>query len=237
MNSNFQVQMERLSFISGSSANEEEDEDDLDDEDLEEDPMAVLLPPPPLPPKPSILMNQLPRHGIGGLVGGNHGGPGGPLSYPATVHREATPVTPIINATPSSYGPGVGGPAGGHRTMYHYSEDPSEVGTVRRKQKRDRNRTTASGLPVSSVVDKSEHVQPPSGHKVQQPISASQQPPILNSRSTSKSRSKSRSPGRPIEGSVSASASAGGSSARSSRPCSLHASRGNSPDNISGTAQ
>ena len=225
--------MERLSFISGSSANEEEDEDDLDDEDLEEDPMAVLLPPPPLPPKPSILMNQLPRHGIGGLVGGSHG-PGGPLSYPATVHREATPVTPIINATPSPYGPGVGGPAG-HRTMYHYSEDPSEVGTVRRKQKRDRNRTTASGLPVSSVVDKSEHVQPPSGHKVQQPISASQQPPILNSRSTSKSRSKSRSPGRPIEGSVSASASAGGSSTRSSRPCSLHASRGNSPDNISGT--
>ena len=195
--------------------------------------MAVLLPPPPLPPKPSILMNQLPRHGIGGLVGGSHG-PGGPPGYPAAVvQREATP---IIHASP--YGPGMGGaPMGGppgHRTMYHYSEDPSEVGTVRRKQKRDRNRTTASGLPVSSVVDKSEHVQPPSGHKVQQPVSASQQPPILNSRSTSKSRSKSRSPGRPIEGSVSASASAGGSSTRSSRPCSLHASRGNSPDNISG---
>ena len=51
--------------------------------------------------------------------------------------------------------------------------------------------------------------------------------------STSKSRSKSRSPGRSIEGS-SASAGGPGSSGRSSRPCSLHASREHSPDNISG---
>lgn len=55
-----QVQMERLSFISGSSANEEDDLEE--DEDEEEDPMAVLLPPPPpLPPKPPVLLNQQPR--------------------------------------------------------------------------------------------------------------------------------------------------------------------------------
>lgn len=58
-----QVQMERLSFISGSSANEEDDlEEDEDEEEEEEDPMAVLLPPPPpLPPKPPVLLNQQPR--------------------------------------------------------------------------------------------------------------------------------------------------------------------------------
>ena len=31
----------------------------------------------------------------------------------------------------------------GHRTVYHY-EDNAEVGTVRRKAKRDRNRTTST---------------------------------------------------------------------------------------------
>ena len=64
------------------------------------------------------------------------------------------------------------------------------------------------------------------------------QPPMISEvvkhrTSTSKSRSKSRSPGRSIEGS-SASAGGPGSSGRGSRPCSLHASREHSPDNISG---
>ena len=211
--------MERLSFISGSSANEDEEEDE-EDEDLEEDPMAILLPPPPLPPKPPILMNQLPRGVPGGTVSG-----GGPLSHHADLkQREATP---IIHAT-SPYTSG--GP--GNRTMYHYED--SEVGTVRRKAKRERNRTTSSALPASGL-DKSKQEQ--ISQQQVQPSSASSQPPIISEvvkghrSSTSKSRSKSRSPGRTIEGpSGSASASAG--SARSSR--SLHASRGNSPDNISG---
>ena len=87
--------MERLSFISGSSANEDEDEDDEEEasEDLEEDPMAVLLPPPPLPPKPPILMNQLPR---GSFVPGA----GPPISNAMDLkQREATP---MIHATAHS---------------------------------------------------------------------------------------------------------------------------------------
>ena len=96
--------MERLSFISGSSANE--DEDDEDDEDEEEDPMAVLLPPPPLPPKPSILLSQQPR-----------------LTR-AEAKREASPMIYM-----TSYRP-------------HYEE--IDLSTVRRKAKRERNRTTSA---------------------------------------------------------------------------------------------
>ena len=160
--------MERLSFISGSSANEE-DEEDEDEDDLE-DPMAALLPPPPLPPKPAVLLNQQPR--TTSLRDPN-----------AEVKRELTPMV---------------------YTKHHFwmpeASDLEQIGTVRRKAKRDRNRTNAEEAAAA----------------------ATEKGCRSSSTSTlSKSRSKSRSPGRSIE------------AARGSRPCSLHASRGNSPDNIS----
>jgi hypothetical protein len=122
--------MERLSFISGSSANEDEDGSE-DDEDEEEDPMAVLLPPPPLPPKPSILLNQqVNRFALGSQ---------------ATV---AEPSSLIPSAAFMS-----------QCRPLHYED--SDVGTVRRKAKRDRNRTAVletsnkdlTPLPPAMITD------------------------------------------------------------------------------------
>ena len=185
--------MERLSFISGSSANEE-DEEDLDDED-DEDPMAAFLPPPPLPPKPAVLLNQQPRNSGGGGILNN------PLVVATSeVKRELTPM--VYNK---------------HHFWMPEASDLEQIGTVRRKAKRDRNRTEAvvskeaSSISASAMVEKSSSRGSSSASTL------------------SKSRSKSRSPGRSIESNR---------SSASSRPlpCSRHAassSRGNSPDNIS----
>ena len=185
--------MERLSFISGSSANEE-DEEDLDDED-DEDPMAAFLPPPPLPPKPAVLLNQQPRN--------SGGGGGGILNNPlavatSEVKRELTPM--VYNK---------------HHFWMPEASDLEQIGTVRRKAKRDRNRTEAvvskeaTSISASAMVEKSSSRGSSSASTL------------------SKSRSKSRSPGRSIESNR--------SSASRPLPCSHHASssRGNSPDNIS----
>ena len=96
-----------------------------------------------------------------------------------------------------------------------------------------RNYHATSLFSGSVVMEKSKQEQ------LNQSGQLASQPPMISEvvkhrTSTSKSRSKSRSPGRSIEGS-SASAGGPGSSGRGSRPCSLHASREHSPDNISGT--
>lgn len=191
----FQVQMERLSFISGSSANEE-DEEDLDDED-DEDPMAAFLPPPPLPPKPAVLLNQQPRNsGGGGSILHN------PLTSSEAKNRE---LTPMVYSK--------------HHFWMPEASDLEQIGTVRRKAKRERNRTEAvvSKEAASSISTSAAMV-----------AEKSSRGSSLAS-TLSKSRSKSRSPGRSIESNR---------SSASSRPlpCSHHgasSSRGNSPDNIS----
>ena len=181
--------MERLSFISGSSANEDEDEEE-EDEDEECDPMAVLLPPPPLPPKPPVLLNQQPR-----------------CLYPDQIKRESTPIA--LHSPYISHG-------SSRHVMQHGDEftlgSNSDLGTVRRKAKRDRNRTATTPEAMK------EPLLPPL------PVMMSEVSKSRSSTSTSKSRSKSRSPGRSIEGNRTGSSRAS---------CSLHASRGNSPDNIS----
>ena len=188
----FQVQMERLSFISGSSANEEDDEEEEEDlDDDEEDPMAALLPPPPLPPKPAVLLNQQPRNS-------------GILQNPGSSQVASVPPEHKRELTPMVYSK--------HHFWMPETSDLEQIGTVRRKAKRDRNRTDIVSNPAAasevsaSVVSSSAIVEKSRG----------------SSTSTlSKSRSKSRSPGRSIEAN------------RRPGPCSLHASRGNSPDNIS----
>ena len=133
--------------------------------------MAALLPPPPLPPKPAVLLNQQPRTTS--------------LRDPhAEVKRE---LTPMVYSK--------------HHFWMPEASDLEQIGTVRRKGKRDRNRTNAEE--AAAATEKGCRGGSSSASTL------------------SKSRSKSRSPGRSIE------------PTRGSRPCSLHASRGNSPDNIS----
>ena len=81
------------------------------EEDDEDDPMAALLPPPPLPPKPALLLNQGQRL----------------MMTTEASRRDATPMVP------SSAMPFVMSKA--------YDPEAEQLSTIRRRNKRDRNRT------------------------------------------------------------------------------------------------
>ena len=78
--------------------------------------MAALLPPPPLPPKPALLLNQQGQRIMMAAVEGSR--------------REATPMMhPSTAAMPFGVG-----------KHFHYADD-DQLSTIRRRSKRDRNRT------------------------------------------------------------------------------------------------
>ncbi len=218
-----QVQMERLSFISGSSANEDEGEEDGESEEdddgeahpgVDHDTLAGIgmLPPPPLPPKPAILLNQQLREATP-MIHGTSPHHYGDVPLPPH-HRTAAPPAPLwqpqhVQAEDSD---------GGQRN----------VNTVRRRAKRERNRTTGAIVVTASPKTESSSV------------TAGIEAAAIKART--KARSKSRSPGRSIDNSqlMHANSSANNKTvAVSSRGCAVHSvgggkNRGQSPDdNIS----
>ena len=228
--------MERLSFISGSSANEEEEEEDEEDD---EDPLAGLLPPPPLPPKPAILLNQQPRLVEAAQAQPREATPmihGPSPHYPAAAAIAAVPDVKQHAVAHSSFLHGQQ-----HRQIWtrephqlqaNAGEDSDgehdgqfeaavNVNTVRRRAKRERNRTTGAIVVTTSPKTETTAVIEDAAIKAR-----------------TKARSKSRSPGRSIDdqqqtsrhpagGGIIVGAPRGGG-----RGCAVHA-RGQSPDNIS----
>jgi hypothetical protein len=130
-----QLHMERMSFMSGSSANEEEEEEMFDDKDL-----SMALPPPPPPPAKSLHLGQ---------------------PYRCRGNRELTPtvhdLSPNSNVVYESYRP-MSSSAGMLNRQWMSAEDSdggdvTSAGTVRRKAKRERNKTATGVMTVTSNKD------------------------------------------------------------------------------------
>ena len=77
--------------------------------------MVVLLPPPPLPPKPALLLNQQSQR---------------PYMASEVARREATP---MIHASAIPFGSG--------KHWQYFDPESEQLSTIRRRSKRDRNRT------------------------------------------------------------------------------------------------
>ena len=133
-----QLHMERMSFMSGSSANEEEEEEMYDEKD------CMGLPPPPPPPNklPSLHLAQ---------------------PYQCRGNRELTPnvhdLSPNSNVY-ESYRPvsSSGGSCGMLNRQWVSAEDSdgadvTSAGTVRRKAKRERNKTTTGVMTTKESSD------------------------------------------------------------------------------------
>ena len=88
--------------------------------------MAALLPPPPLPPKPALLLNQQGQRIMMAAVEGSR--------------REATPMIHASAMPPFGVG-----------KHFHYADD-DQLSTIRRRSKRDRNRTL--GAPGKIIWEK-----------------------------------------------------------------------------------
>ena len=127
-----QLHMERMSFMSGSSANEEDEDEMFDDKDNS---LAATLPPPPPPPLKSSLHLSQP--------------------YRCRSNRDIRDLSASPNVVFESYRPaGVNTPS--HRQWLSAEDsdgvDVTSGGTVRRKAKRERNKTT-TGVITATAKD------------------------------------------------------------------------------------
>ena len=94
--------------------------------------MVVLLPPPPLPPKPALLLNQQSQR---------------PYMASEIARREATP---MIHASAIPFGSG--------KHWQYFDPESEQLSTIRRRSKRDRNRTLgAPGKRIKVINFKKSH--------------------------------------------------------------------------------
>ena len=152
-----QLHLERMSFMSGSSANEEDDEEEMfDDKDHS---FAAALPPPPPPPPPIKSTLHLSQ----------------PPPYRCRSNRDLNvrDLSPSSNVLYEGYRPPVSNSAASSSSTLHRhwlsaeDSDGCDVtsgGTVRRKAKRERNKTTTGVMTTTNkeceIADVSASVSP-----------------------------------------------------------------------------
>jgi hypothetical protein len=124
-----QLHMERMSFMSGSSANDDDEEEEMFDE--KDNSLAAMLPPPPPPPMKSSLHLGQPSYACRNSRD---------LNVSPTVYESYRPVTSVTLQRHWLSGEDSDG------------GDVTSAGTVRRKAKRERNKTT-TGVLVTKDFD------------------------------------------------------------------------------------